>query len=267
MARYRTVSSGGFGYGPRDFGGGFNIPRDVLVLLGILFATYTLSFLPPTRGLIAQLELSSAVWQKGHLWQLVTYAFVPYASPFWFLVSLFIIFLFAREVLKALGRRGFWRLLLTAVISASTLAVLIDCLRHFLGFEGRYDLTLLRGGDELLIMVLVAAFAVIFPTAVIRLYFVLPIEARHFIVLEVLFLFVLGFLPTLDYAGFAGLLLAIGVTMALLRGGVHKFLRETRLRIERRILEQRMKRMRRRSGLRVVKDDSDSGVHRGPWVH
>ena len=101
MARYGPVRSGGFGYGPRDFGGGGGmvyIPKDVLILLGILFTTYTLSFLPPTRGLIAQMELSSAVWQKGHLWQLVTYAFVPYASPFWFLISLLIVFLFAREV-------------------------------------------------------------------------------------------------------------------------------------------------------------------------
>ena len=267
MARYVGYRSGGV----MNFGDGFGPPppRDILALLGVLFFTYTLSFLPFARSFVGLLHLSPDVWQRGYLWQLVTYAFVPFTSPLWFLVSLLIIFLFGRDVFRALGRKEFWRLLMTSVVSASVVAVGVQLLMNLAGARGALALVLMRGGDEILLTVLIAAFAVIYPGAMIHLFFVLPIRARYFIALELVIAFVLGFLPTLDLAGFLGICTAIAVTWAQLTGGVRRSIRELRLRIERRILEWRLQRMRKKRGMRLVKDDEDEGgdVHQGPWVH
>ncbi|MCP5067007.1 MAG: hypothetical protein GY946_10615, partial [bacterium] len=57
------------------------------------------------------------------------------------------------------------------------------------------------------------------------------------------------------------------VFQTLTGGGLRKMLREWRLRIERMILEARLKRMRGRSDLRIVKPPPDDEDPRGPWVH
>jgi hypothetical protein len=44
-------------------------------------------------------------------------------------------------------------------------------------------------------------------------------------------------------------------------------LRELRLRFERWWISQRLQRMKKRRGFRVVKPDEGGDVRRGPWVH
>ena len=118
-------------------------------------------------------------------------------------------------------------------------------------------------GSSMLLTILVAAFATLYANATILLMFVIPIRARWFLWLEILFAF-LAFLPTKDFAGFVGMCTAVGTTYSILTSGsLRRALREYRLRIERRILEARMRQRRRR--FKVVKKDDD--VHRGPWVN
>ena len=74
-------------------------------------------------------------------------------------------------------------------------------------------------------------------------------------------------LTTHDLAGFLGICTATGfVYLTLTGGGLRRLLREWRLRIERRVLEARLRRMRDRRGLRIVKPDDDEPP-RGPWVN
>ena len=113
--------------------------------------------------------------------------------------------------------------------------------------------------------VLIAAFAVLNAQATIYLFFVLPMPARWFIPLELLFAF-LGFLSTRDLAGLLGICGAVGFSVAYLgRSGLRKSLNNAYLRARYQIYRARLAWMKRRSGLRVVKPADDD--KRDPWIH
>ncbi len=106
---------------------------------------------------------------------------------------------------------------------------------------------------------MVAAFATANRRATILLLFVLPIEARYFLGIEILIAF-FGYLSTRDLGGMLGIWAAVGLTYLYVRdGGLGRGLRQTRLRAERWWLQRKLDRARRRSGLRVVKGKGDGG--------
>lgn len=236
------------------------MPRDVWVLLGVVLATFSLRFFASTAWLPEALSLTPAVWRLGFLWQLVTYPFVGFGRPgFWFVLELLILLLFARDVFWRLGRKGFWRLLVFASLAGGALAVLVDLGRFAVDSPFAGAMPLLQG-QRVLLAVLIAAFATLNADATIYLFFVLPIRARWFLGLEVLFAF-LGFLGTRDLAGFLGLCLAIGFTWWWLQGRGRRG-RELWLRLQERWMRRRLAWMRRRRGFKVVQ-----GSKKDPWVH
>ncbi|MEM7480198.1 MAG: hypothetical protein AAF481_03395 [Acidobacteriota bacterium] len=255
----RMPSFGGLGGPP---------PRDIVILLAVLLFTFSLRFFSSTEALPALLELRSEGWRSGFLWQLVTYAFVGRGGGgLWFVIELFILYLFGRDVWITLGRRRARRLIGIVVVSAAVLAVLVDALAGFVGHQVRppfqpFDLI---QGQHMLVVILIAAFATLHRHATIYLFFVLPIQARWFLWLEVLFGF-LAYLPSHDIAGFVGLLTGVVLTTSLLRpGGPRRFLREIWLRGQHRVLRAKLDRERRRRKLRVVPDPDrpprDSTIH------
>ncbi len=254
--------------GPADFLGQSAPPRDFLFLLGVLVLTYTLAAFSATRIVPALLLLSPGIWQQGTLWQLVTYPYVAgTADPFWFLISLVILFMFGREVRRVLGRRDFWRLIVWTSLLSSLVAVVVQLLMSLAGASGRAAFAVMQG-DRMLLTIFVAVFATVHPGAVIRLFFVLPVRARSFLWLEILIAFLMGFLPTGDFAGFVGVCTAVGVTYASLTGGVKKALREGRLRLEKFLIEIRLRYLRRRRKIHLVKPDEGGDARRqDPWIH
>lgn len=270
MARYYTNRGGG----PVDFGGLQGPPLDIKVLLGVLFVLFTMGFIQPLRAFVDLLYLSPEMLGKGYFWQLLTYAVAPESSGIWFLVTMLILFLFGRDVFRMLGRRRFWHMLLTAVLSASLVATAVHGVMVLLGLQWTQAPLIIMRGGEMLLTVLVAAFATLYPNATIRLFFVLPIRARSFLWLEILLAFVLWLLPTGDLAGFLGVCTAVGVTYAVLTGGIQRNLRELRLRTHRWWIEQRLRRARNKRGMHIVKPDEGGDarrkpgdVRRGPWIH
>lgn len=246
------------------FGSGERPPRDVLILLGVLFVTYVMVRLGVTAML--GLFLTSEVFRSGFLWQLVTYAFVgaPQGS-IWFLLSLLILYWFSRDTYRALGRRSFWTLVLTSVLAASLVTTLAQLLMTVAGVGSDFLFYPLMQGQYVLLTIMIAAFAVLYGNATIYFMFVLPIRARWFLWIEILLAF-MGFLDSGDFAGFLGLCAAVGMTyVTLTTGSLRRTLRELRLRFERRYLELKMRRMRAKRGFRVIRKDDD--VHRGPWVN
>lgn len=248
---------------PIGFGAGGPPPKDLWVLLGVLLFTYSLHFFEATATLVGWLQLTPEIWRQGYVWQLATYAFV--ASPgsgFWFVITLVILFFFGRDVFRVLGRRHFWRLLAWGAITAAVAAVVVQLLMLPLGLVPPVPFWIMQG-STMLLTILVAAFATLYRNAVIYLFFVIPVQARWFLLLEILFGF-LAFLGTKDFAGFVGICAAVGTTYSILTSGsLKRALREYRLRLERQVLEWRMQRKRRR--FKVVKKDDD--VFRGPWVN
>ncbi len=260
----QSVRGGGFGGG---LGG--PTPRDVWVLLGTLFFTFSLQFFAATAWLPALLRLTPAVWQRFFVWQLVTYPFAGIGAPsFWFLIELLILFMFARDVFSRLGQRRFWMTLVKSAAAGSLAAVAVALLVvAATGGTGPNAFGLMQG-QHMVLVIVIAAFATLLGDATIYLFFVLPIRARWFLGLEILFAF-LGFLGSKDFAGFVGICAAVGWTWASLRyGGSAGRWREAWLRLQSGWIRLRLSWMRRRSGIRLVEPEEEEGeVKKGPWVH
>ncbi len=269
--------------GGSGFGGGLAgpVPRDVWVLLGTLFFTFSLQFFAATAWIPALLRLTPAVWQSFFVWQLVTYPFAGIGAPsFWFLIELLILFMFARDILFRLGRRKFWLTLVRAAAVAAVAAVIVQLLTAWAtGSVGANAFALMQG-QHMVVVIVIAAFATLLGDATIYLFFVLPIRARWFLGLEILFAF-LGYLGTKDLAGFLGICAAVGWTWVGLRyGGSARHWREAWLRLQSGWIRLRLAWMRRRRGIRLVEPEEGPEAHprpgsepgggevkKGPWVH
>jgi len=251
------------------------MPRDLIVLLAVIFVTFSLRYFPQTAWIPALFELSSAAWSGLQLWRLISYPFIGIgAAGFWFIIALVILYMFGRDAFYGLGRKHFWRMILWSAVGAALVAVATDILLgNALGSPYLYAL---MQGQTLLATIFVAAFATAKADATILLFFIIPMRARWFLALEIVFAF-MGFLNTKDLPGFLGICAAVGLTYSYVRaGGSFAFgrrrLRETRLRIERWWLQRKLDRNRRKRGFRVIsgegKKESDPGeVRKGPWVH
>jgi membrane associated rhomboid family serine protease len=260
-----------FGRRPQlSFGGGFGRPpRDLIALLAVVFLTFSLQFFASTAIVPALLRLTPAVWRSGWLWQLVTYPFAGYGPPsIWFLLELLMLYWFGRDVRYGLGRRRFWRLLVTAALAAALVAVAVQLLAGGLSAdELGFAPFVLMQGQRVLLAMLIAAFATMNRDATVLFMFVLPVRAFWFLPIEILIAFI-AFLGTHDLAGFLGVTAAVGfVYLSLTRRGARRGLRDLRLRAERWWIERKLARLKRKRGLRVVQGDKRGGVKKGPWTN
>lgn len=251
-------------WGRGGFGGASGIggppPRDILILLGVVFGTFVLQFFQVTAVIPGLLRLGPLVF-RGALWQIGTYAFAGFGPPsLWFLLSLLILYWFGKDVFNRLGRRNFWMLVTQVVIGAGVAAVLVRGAGLLLGQSAPNAFVLMQG-QYTLITIMIAAFATLYGQATILLFFVLPVRARWFLGLEILFAF-MGFLNTKDFAGFVGLCVAVGLTWAVLQpGGTIRALKSLRLRFRRWVTEAKLRRLRRDRDFRVIESDDDDWVH------
>jgi len=243
---------GAFFNGPRT-----PIPTDIWWLLGVLFATYAAQNFAPLRGIVEALRLDPQVL-RGGVWRLATYAFAGFGAPSpWILLELFIVGLFGRDVYQRVGRKGFWRLLLTVSVVAGFVAVIVNWV-----VPAPAAFTLMQG-QRIVLTILIAAFATMASEAVILLFFVLPIQAKWFLLLEVLLAFIY-YLGSGDLAGFVGIVVAVVVTNRWLdRSGANP-LRRLRLQIQHYLYRLRLAWARKRRGLKIVKDETPK---QGPWVN
>jgi hypothetical protein len=257
----QRFSFGGFGSGP--------VPRDLIILLAVVFATFSMQFFETTYRVIEFLRLTPEVWRRGFLWQVVTYPFIGIGNPSaWIILELLILFWFGRDVYLGMRRRNFWRLVLTASVVAALAAVVVNILVTLVGGTGMEMFAfMIMQGQWMLSAIFVAAFATANRYATIYLFFVLPIQARWFLALEILFAFI-AFLRTHDLAGFVGICTAVGVTYSYITYGAgQRGLREMWLRLQKRWISSKLERAKRkRGGMRVIPGDRDK-PRRGPWVH
>ena len=250
--RQTLRSSGGFGglAGPP-------VPDLVAVIAG-LFATWTLSFFTATAAIPALLRLWPAALTGPFVWQLLTYAFVGWGNPdLWFLLELLILYWFAADVFRRLGRARFWCLVLVACASAAFVAVgSFLVLTRVLEVDFAPSTFPLIQGQRVLLTIVTAAFALLYADATVLLFFVLPMPARFFLWFPVLAGFV-AFLPTKDLSGFLGICCAVLVTWVMLRGRGRPGGGSWWSGLSRRWREHRLRRLRKRSGLRVVDRDKN----------
>jgi hypothetical protein len=247
------------------FGGGGPTPRDLWILLAVVFGTFSLRFFSGTAWLPEILALTPAVYSLAFLWQLVTYPFIGIGGPgLWFLLELLILFWFGRDVFRALGQKRFWRLVVTTSFVAALAAVVVQLALVALNPGSLAIPFQLMQGQRMLMVIFIAAFAVLYRHATILLFFVLPIQARWFLWLEILFAF-MGFLGTRDLPGFVGICAAVGWTyISLIPGGLNQVLKSWRLRWAQWRNQAELDRLRKKRGFKVVRGDQG---RQGPWVH
>lgn len=262
----RSFSRPPFGGG---FGGGFEspfgpAPKDFYALVAIVFVTFSMRYLGPAAIVPRLLDLGRGVWEYGLLWQLVTYPFSGYGAPsLWILLELLILYWFGRTVRYQLGKKRFWRLLLVTSILAAVAAVAVQLLVLFLAGSIPVTAFTIMQGQRMILAIMIAAFATMNARATILLFFVLPVQARWFLWIEILFAFV-AFLGSQDFAGFVGITVAVGLTYGSLRyGGPGKLARRWWLHLRERRLRSQLARERKKRNLRVVRDEEDGG----PFVH
>ena len=119
----------------------------------------------------------------------------------------------------------------------------------------------LMQGQRILLAVVIAAFATLWGDATILLFFVLPVKARWFLWLEVLFAFI-GFLESKDFAGFCGISVAVFLTYAGLKmGGAGGVLRNWRKRAEAFVLQKRLDRLKKKRKFDVIDGGKDDYIH------
>jgi hypothetical protein len=255
------------------FGLGGPAPRDLLVILGVLFVTFSMRFFATTAIIPALLQLTPLVWQRGFVWQLATYAFIGGGSGLWFLLDLLFLYMFGRDVYFGLYRRHFWRLILWSSIGAAAAAVAVHALLTLTGAMSFAAPFAIMQGQWMLLAIVIAAFGTAHRDATVYLFFVLPVPARWMLWIEILFAF-MAFLYSRDLPGFVGLCSAVGLSYLYvrsngsMRGGKRK-LREMRLRLERWWIQRKLDRARRKRGFRIIPGtgDRDPNVRKGPWVH
>ena len=256
-----------------SFGLGGPAPRDLLVILGVLFVTFSLRFFEATAFVPALLQLTPAAWRNGFVWQLATYPFIGAGGGLWFLLELLFLYIFGRNVYFGLYRRHFWRLIFFSSVGAALVAVAVHMLVTLTGAMEIPAPFAIMQGQWMLLVIFIAAFGTAHRDATVYLFFVLPVQARWMLWIEILFAF-MGFLYSRDLPGFLGLCTAVGLSYLYvrssgsMRGGKRTF-RELRLRLERWWIQKKLDRARRKRGLRIIPGDRDRdrNVRKGPWVN
>lgn len=188
---------------------GGRVPRVVGVLIGLTLALSILGALGGRDGALraAGVLVPAFVW-SGQVWRLLTWMFFEF-EPISLLFSCLMLWWFGRDLIQAWGARGFlWMYLAFSLIPAA-LTVLLALVWPALGlavYAGQWPVT----------AALVIAWATLFPSRQLLLYFVFPLGGRNLVyitvgttVLFALFYGVTGFVPHL---------LAEGLMLAYLRG-------------------------------------------------
>jgi membrane associated rhomboid family serine protease len=177
--------------GPLTWIGNFPVYAST-ALAGVHAATLVLTALALAAGAESALQIfvfsSSAVTRDLSLWQLATYAFV-HMPPYWvFLIEVYLLVVFGRELESYLGRWAFLRLYLTLLLAPTLLFTAAD----WMGWQ-----TVCSGSSALHFGIFVA-FALIYPTA--EMFF--GIQAK-WIALALLAINSLQCLALSDYEGLA----------------------------------------------------------------
>jgi hypothetical protein len=257
-----------------------NTPTDLALLVGVIFVTFSLQYFETTAVLLSNLRLGLGL--PGLLWQPLTYAFVAGPVGFWIILVLYILWMFAISVRQDLGQNRFWRLLIEAIVLAALAAVAVAFVMSLVSPTSRQTFSIMQG-ERTLLAVVIAAFAILHRNATILMFFVVPMQARYLIPLEIVFAFI-AFLGSKDLAGFIGICVAVGWVWFRLTGGRRSnrggpgggLFKETRLRLTKWWMQRKLDAMRKKRGFKIVPGGKSNGGKgnggRGngggtPWVH
>jgi len=185
------------------------VPRVVGILIGLTLVFSILGAIGGRDSLLraAGVLVPALVW-SGQVWRLVTWMFFE-TEPISLLFSCLMLWWFGRDLLQVWGAGGFLRMYLAFSVVPAALTVLLALIWPPLGlsiYAGQWPVT----------GALVIAWATLFPSRQLLLYFVFPLGGRNLVyitfgttILFALFYGVAGFMPHL---------LSEGLMLLYLRG-------------------------------------------------
>ena len=169
------------------------VRRLVLLLIGAFFGLALLNFISGTLATTlagVMILMPSAVLGHGHIWELVTYAFLNEGilTTAFALLTLW----FTGSMLEdSRGSRWFLELFYTSVVGGSVLATLLACLPMFTGgrisFFGIHPSAyVVAAGISAPLFGVLVAFALLFGDVEFLLFFVLRLKAKYMVTLAAL---------------------------------------------------------------------------------
>ena len=151
----------------------FGIPNLMRYVVGITAVVFFLDLF--SHGAATDmLYFNMGLVRQGELWRLVTWLFIPEGSNLWVVVSLFFYYSIGTDVENYWGTAKFTLFYLTGAVLTVVFSMLCMLWKGYPIISNSY-----------LNEVLFLAFATLYPTAMIRLQLVLPIQAKWLAVLYV----------------------------------------------------------------------------------
>jgi len=173
------------GYQFFRFGGPRRFPGGVKWLILINVAVYFLEMFAALAGadrfsaIFGPLGLSPAeVFGRGHIWQLLTCAFLHSPGSIWHIVfNMLFLFWFGREIEQAWGTRRFVIFYLTAAVFAGLVFSIVHVFMPVswcIGASGA-------------VMALLMVYAIYWPNRIILFMFIIPMKIRTFVIFLIVF--------------------------------------------------------------------------------
>ena len=201
-------------------GGRGRPPRSIAILVGVLGAGVVADAVVELHPLLEGLRLSSAVWERGEVWRLVTYGLVGTGGiSAWAAFELLLVYWFSMELVGWIGLSRTRVLVLGGIVVAGTAATAAQAISDALGGPGFPPAPYwMMQGQSVVLALVTAAFATHARwtrVAHTRFFWGLPIPTRWLVPLQLLFA-AGGFAATRDLGGLVGIATATvwGLRMA-----------------------------------------------------
>lgn len=186
-------------------------PRFLAALLATLATGLLADAFFELRPLVELLRLDAAVWERGQLWRLVTFAFVGEGGlGLWSVVQLALIYWFAMELCVFIGERRTQVLVLGGIAIAGVTAASVQFAWEVGGGRSSEFAFAMVQGQRCVIAILLPAFAVRHRHSVLvetHLLFGLPVPTKWLIPMQLIGALA-SFAALRDVGGFAGVLAA-----------------------------------------------------------
>lgn len=180
-----------------------------VVLMAVLVVAFILQQIPHVDFILERLALSAEGLRAGCLWQLFTFQFLH--AGVWHLVGNGLgIWFFGRFIEQRLGAANFLKLYFAAGLAGGIFQALLGLIA-----PDRFGGPVI--GASAGVIGLFAAFAMLEPDAEILLWFILPVRARHFLIISIFVAMLFIVMPSSSTVAHAAHLGGLLVGVAFIR--------------------------------------------------
>ena len=149
-----------------------NLMRYIVAANAII---YVLSLFDGSGLLLRTLAMDPSAVLHGQIWRLVTYVLIPTSGSFWLIISLFFYYWLGETLERLWGSAKFT----VYYVSGALLTALAAILVYFID-----GISMPIYGASYVNTALFMAYALTYPDAMVRIYFILPVKMKWLAILE-----------------------------------------------------------------------------------